>query len=205
MEGYIYCISNPMFNNIYKVGMTEREPITRINELYSTNIPLPYNLEFAKKINNVKNVEKTIYTILKKYGKRIKINREFFEIDLNRIKSLFNFFDGEYYIEPLPIKSLEPLVPYINCRDMVKCFYDGQLIRHKTLRIDDIWIGKYNKNNNSIIYKEINYNSPSGFAGAHYLSIRPDRTNSCNRWNEFECYIETDDTWISINNLPFIN
>ena len=44
MEGYIYCISNPMFNNIYKVGMTEREPITRINELYSTNIPLPYNL-----------------------------------------------------------------------------------------------------------------------------------------------------------------
>ena len=205
MEGYIYCISNPMFNNIYKVGMTEREPITRINELYSTNIPLPYNLEFAKKINNVKNVEKTIHTILEKYGKRINMNREFFEIDLNRIKSLFDFFDGEYYIEPLPIKSLEPLVPYINCRDMVKCFYDGQLIRHKTLRIDDIWIGKYNKNNNSIIYKEINYNSPSGFAGAHYLSIRPDRTNSCNGWDECECYIETDDTWISIKDLPFIN
>ena len=206
MEGYIYCVSNPMFDNIYKVGMTERDPITRINELYSTNIPLPYNLEFAKKVNNVRDVEKTIHTILEKYGKRININREFFEIDLNRIKSLFDFFDGIYYIEPLPIESPnpEPLVPYINCRDMTKCFYDGELIRHKTLLVDDIWIGKYNKNNNCIVYKEINYNSLSSFAGAHYLLIRPERTNSCNGWSECECYIEND-KWISTNNLPLIN
>lgn len=206
MEGYIYCVSNPMFDNIYKVGMTERDPITRINELYSTNIPLPYNLEFAKKVNNVKDVEKTIHTILEKYGKRININREFFEIDLPRIKCLFDFFDGIYYIEPeLVIEPPEPPVPYINCRDMTKCFYDGQMIRHKTLVVDDIWFGKYNKNINCIVYKEINYNSLSGFAGAHYLSIRPDRTNSCNGWSECECYIDSNTKWISTDNLPFIN
>ena len=100
MEGYIYCVSNPMFNNIYKVGITERDPITNTNELYSKDIPTPYNLEFAKKVNNVREVEKTIHSILEKYGKKINTNRDFFEIDLNRIKSLFDFFEGKYYTEP---------------------------------------------------------------------------------------------------------
>ena len=45
------------------------------NELYSINIP--YNLEFAKKINNVMEVKQTIHNILEKYRKRINMNREF--------------------------------------------------------------------------------------------------------------------------------
>ena len=100
MDGYIYCISNPIFiNNIYKVGMTEKkDPIYRIKELYSTNIPLPYKLEFAKKVKNVREVEQTIHTILEKYGHRLNLKREFFNIELIRIKNLFDFFEGDYYI-----------------------------------------------------------------------------------------------------------
>ncbi|WP_163086807.1 GIY-YIG nuclease family protein, partial [Acinetobacter baumannii] len=43
--GFIYCLENRSFPGIYKVGMTERSPSTRCDELSSsTSIPHPFEI-----------------------------------------------------------------------------------------------------------------------------------------------------------------
>ncbi len=42
-DGYIYCLSNPLYEGIYKVGMTKNDPYTRMRQLYSTGVPLPFH------------------------------------------------------------------------------------------------------------------------------------------------------------------
>jgi hypothetical protein len=50
-EGYIYCLSNASFEpNIYKIGITKNEPNVRMMQLQTTGVPMPFKLEFAKKV-----------------------------------------------------------------------------------------------------------------------------------------------------------
>ncbi len=48
-EGYLYCLSNQSMSGILKVGMSSRTPDVRAKELHTTGVPLPFNIEFAKK------------------------------------------------------------------------------------------------------------------------------------------------------------
>ncbi len=96
-DGYIYCLSNPLYEGIYKVGMTKNDPYTRMRQLYSTGVPLPFNLEFAKKVDNCYEQEQSLHKILSNDGKRINKKREFFKVSKEEIKSLFDKIDGEYF------------------------------------------------------------------------------------------------------------
>jgi hypothetical protein len=84
------------------------------------------------------------------------------------------------------------------CREMSKCFTNGQRIRH-TGSCNKTWIGIYNSSANSnkggVDYDDKLYNSPSGFAETHYSIDRPDRVSSANGWKE--CEYEVDGKWIS--------
>jgi hypothetical protein len=84
------------------------------------------------------------------------------------------------------------------CRDMTKCFMNGQKIRH-TIGNNKTWIGIYNSSKNKIVHNGIFYGSLSGFTGAHYAIERPERTNRSNGWAECEC--EVNGKWISTFNL----
>ena len=97
MEGYIYCFSNPIYLNIYKVGFTTNNPHYRRKQINTTGVPLPFKLEFAKKVNNYKDKEKIIHKILSSLGNRINPKREFFKINLEHIELLFELIDGEWY------------------------------------------------------------------------------------------------------------
>jgi hypothetical protein len=48
-SGYVYCVSNLLHGDIYKVGCTKRTPYSRVRELNSTNIFIDFELEFSKK------------------------------------------------------------------------------------------------------------------------------------------------------------
>ena len=85
--------------------------------------------------------------------------------------------------------------------DMKKCFSNNQPIRHK-IGINKIWEGKYDKENNKIIFNGISYKSLSGFAMAHHLKENPSR-KTANGWYECECFKNNE--WISTNNLENIN
>ena len=80
MQGIIYILNNPAFPSLIKIGMTTREDIkSRMAELYSTGVPLPYECVYAAKVENIDAVEKALHIA---FGpNRINPKREFFEID----------------------------------------------------------------------------------------------------------------------------
>ena len=95
-EGYLYCLSNPAFDeNTYKIGYTKNDPNLRMSQLNTTGVIYPFKLEFAKYVYNYAEKEKTLHLILDKY--RINPNREFFKLNINEIKLLFDLLDGTWY------------------------------------------------------------------------------------------------------------
>ena len=243
MEGYIYCFSNLSMTGILKIGMTERTPEIRLKEANMSDTwrpPTPYKIEFAKKVNNPKQKEKTLHILLSQYTERINPKREFFRVSLEEVKTFFDLMDGEFWIKNTIIdneivdneivdnktdetetdetetddendetdenetdEKNEELIKDLKikgCRDMKKCFTNGQKIKH-TIGINKIWIGTYDLFNNTILYDGRVYGGRSPinqFVISHYQFERPDRV-SVNAWSECECEINGE--WISTYNL----
>ena len=93
-EGYIYCLSNPLYPNTYKVGTTKKDPKIRAKQLYTTGVPEPFKIEFAKKTQDYKHKEVIIHDLLSTCGQRFH-KREFFNVSLDTIRKLFELIDGE--------------------------------------------------------------------------------------------------------------
>jgi hypothetical protein len=99
-NGYIYCFSNASMPGILKIGMTERTPEDRLREANTSDTwkpPTPYNIEFAKKVLNPSQKEKTLHSVLKQYTDRIHPQREFFRGSLEEVRILFDLMDGEMW------------------------------------------------------------------------------------------------------------
>lgn len=215
-DGYIYCFSNPSMPGILKVGMTERTPDIRLSEANASDTwrpPTPYKLEFAKKISNPFQKEKTLHTLLEQYTDRINPRREFFRVSSEEVHKFFELMDGEIWAETCEEEQEDyeeedtssESAPRVNvtavkgCRDMAKCFTNGQRIRH-TIGINKTWTGTYDSSTNQISYDRKLYTSLSRFACAHNLTELTHRTtNTANGWKECEC--EVDGKWISTYSL----
>ena len=76
------------YPNIYKIGSTYNNVDERAEELTGTGHLMPFKVEAQIKIKSAEYYEKKIHSILGSY--RVKQNREFFEIDLDKIKSCLN-------------------------------------------------------------------------------------------------------------------
>jgi hypothetical protein len=221
IDGYIYCFSNSSMPGILKVGMTERTPEVRLSEANASDTwrpPTPYKIEFAKKVSNPSLKEKTLHTLLEQYTDRIHPRREFFRVSQEEVRKFFDLMDGEMWVETCEEQEQEQgedeleveedtsseSAPRVNatgakgCREMAKCFTNGQRIRH-IIGINKSWIGTYDSSKNGILYDR-NILSIYKFASNHYASERPDRTSEVNGWKECEC--EVNGKWISTYSLP---
>lgn len=100
--GYVYVMSNPSMPALYKIGFTTRPMEERLQEANQPNtwIPTPFLLEFAKFVVNPQQKESTIHKILTK--ERVSPNREFFRVDLDHVKLLFDLMDTTQTPEPEP-------------------------------------------------------------------------------------------------------
>ena len=207
--GYVYCMSNPLYDGILKVGITERTPEERAKELYSTGVPLPFKVEFAKKVANPREKEILLHKLLEQYTERISSRREFFRVGVEEVRTFFGLMDGEWWsnmVEESEDEEDENKDEESNtkkrsapgCRDMTKCFTDGQKIRH-VIGINKVRIGVYDSSKNGIVYDEIVYGSLSSFALAHAREYTPTRC-SVNGWEFCEC--EIDGKWVSTYSLP---
>jgi hypothetical protein len=108
--GYVYCFSNPSFVGIVKIGMTTRyieERLQEANHCGTWGPPTPYVIEFAKKVNNPKEKEKVLHSLLEKYSERVNANREFFKISVIDARLFFDLIDGEYWDKDTIIKQDE--------------------------------------------------------------------------------------------------
>tara|TARA_A100001011_G_scaffold354912_1_gene397735 strand:+ start:212 stop:961 length:750 start_codon:yes stop_codon:yes gene_type:complete len=86
--GYLYVLSNKAYPNIYKIGSTYNDVDERAEELTGTGHLMPFKVEAQIQIKSAEYYEKKIHSILSSY--RVKQNREFFEIDLDKVKSCLN-------------------------------------------------------------------------------------------------------------------
>lgn len=93
-KGIVYVLTNSAMPGLVKIGMTTRESIdTRMKELYSTGVPVPFDCVYAceVKVSDCAKIEKALHKAFE--PNRINANREFFRIDATQATAILELFD----------------------------------------------------------------------------------------------------------------
>lgn len=78
--GIVYVLTNPAIPGLVKIGKTARLDVqTRLNELYSTGVPVPFECAYAGRVADEAAVERAFHQAFGPY--RLNPKREFFEIE----------------------------------------------------------------------------------------------------------------------------
>ncbi|MDR2480252.1 MAG: GIY-YIG nuclease family protein [Treponema sp.] len=79
-QGIVYLLSNPAMPGIIKIGLTQKDSVNdRLKELFNTSVPVPFECEYACKVDDCNKVEKALHLA---FGpSRIHPQREFFSIE----------------------------------------------------------------------------------------------------------------------------
>jgi hypothetical protein len=93
-DGIVYVLTNPSMPGLVKIGKTTRETVgARLNELYSTGVPVPFECAFAGRVNDVSKVEQAFHQAFGPY--RLNPKREFFEIEPEQALALLELMSAE--------------------------------------------------------------------------------------------------------------
>ena len=104
--GIVYVLTNPAMPDMVKIGMTNRDSVdVRMKELFSTNIPLPFDCEFACKVENCEKVEKALHMAFHPY--RIHAQREFFKINPEQAIAILELLDKSNDITKDIVKEID--------------------------------------------------------------------------------------------------
>ena len=96
MSKIVYVLTNPSMPGVVKIGTTTREnPQVRMNELYTTGVPLPFECAIAIQTDDsqAEEFEKALHTAFRPY--RLNPYREFFEIETYQVESLLKVLPGD--------------------------------------------------------------------------------------------------------------
>lgn len=100
----VYVLTNPAMPGMVKIGRTNHDSAkTRIDQLYTTGVPVPFNLEFVCKVPNSEEVEKALHLAFAPH--RVNPKREFFAIEASQaiaILKLLHVQDATNEIENQP-------------------------------------------------------------------------------------------------------
>jgi len=109
-KGIIYILSNRAMPDYFKIGECEESNLkTRLRSLYSTGVPLPFECEYAKIVNNYKEVEKALHRAFS--VDRINDNREFFSTTPDRIVAVLELLDGKVITDMVTNSIAESTTP----------------------------------------------------------------------------------------------
>jgi len=93
-NGYVYVLSNPTMPGLLKIGYTDREVDERVDELNSTGVPVPFDVEAIFGSPNAYKDEQAIHSILAQH--RVAGNREFFSIAVKEaVKCIIDYIGSE--------------------------------------------------------------------------------------------------------------
>ena len=100
----VYVLTNPAMPGMVKIGRTSQDDAkTRIDQLYTTGVPVPFTLEFVCKVPNSEEVERALHLAFAPH--RINPKREFFLIEPAQaiaILKLLHVHDATAEIENQP-------------------------------------------------------------------------------------------------------
>ena len=93
-EGIVYVLVNPAMDGLVKIGKTARDSVeARLNELYGTGVPVPFECVYAAKVVDEGKVEKAFHQAFGPY--RINPRREFFKIEPEQAIALLSLLAME--------------------------------------------------------------------------------------------------------------
>lgn len=92
-EGIVYILTNPAMPSIVKIGKTTRGMGARLNELYTTGVPLPFECAYAARVEDENKVEHAFHQAFGPY--RINPRREFFDIKPEQAIALLELMASE--------------------------------------------------------------------------------------------------------------
>jgi len=80
----VYVLTNPAMPGLTKIGMTRQEDVeTRLGQLYTSGVPVPFECAYACKVKDCKDVEGALHVA---FGNtRVNPKREFFKIEPERV------------------------------------------------------------------------------------------------------------------------
>ena len=98
-KGIVYVLTNPAMPGMVKIGKTGRQVEARLSDLYSTGVPLPFECEYAAKVDDMDRIEKAFH---KAFGpNRVNPKREFFSIQPEQAIAL---------LELMAVENLTPVI-----------------------------------------------------------------------------------------------
>lgn len=96
----IYLLTNPAMPGLVKIGRTDRDTVeSRLSELYTTGVPVPFDCYYACRADPSKNIEQGLHKAFD--PNRVNPRREFFEIEPDQAKVI---------LEMLAIEDVTPEV-----------------------------------------------------------------------------------------------
>ena len=90
-QGIVYVLVNEAFDSYVKIGKTINLE-QRLKQLDNTSVPLPFRCVFAVNVPNMDKIEKLAHSAFADH--RVRTNREFFEIDPQRVISALQMTGG---------------------------------------------------------------------------------------------------------------
>ena len=88
----VYVLTNPAMPGLVKIGKTTQDqPDTRVAQLYSTGVPVPFTIEYACEVENPDNVEAAVHEAFD--PQRINPKREFFQIEPSQVVAILRLLD----------------------------------------------------------------------------------------------------------------
>lgn len=104
-QGIVYILVNPAIPNMIKIGMTTAEDVkSRMAQLYTTGVPLPFECVYAARVGNHDKVEKALHVA---FGPdRVNPKREFFEIEASQAIAIIKLMEIED-VTPMVAKEKE--------------------------------------------------------------------------------------------------
>lgn len=105
----VYLLTNPAMPGLVKIGRTSQEDAqTRLDQLYTTGVPVPFELVFACQVEDAARVEQALHTA---FGpQRVNQRREFFRIEPEQalaILRLLHVEDATRAVEAQPSQISE--------------------------------------------------------------------------------------------------
>jgi hypothetical protein len=120
MSSIVYVLTNPAMPGIVKIGhTTQANPQVRMDQLYTTGVPLPFECAIAVEVEdgNAGEIENALHTAFGPH--RVNPSREFFEIEVHQVEALLRVLPGRD-ITPRVNEETSPLGP--EDQDAVKEF-----------------------------------------------------------------------------------
>ncbi len=90
----VYVLTNEAIPGLVKIGMTTLDdPSQRADQLYTTGVPLPFDVEYSAKVPRAKDIEAALHNAFR--DSRVNPKREFFEIQADQAIGILKLFDLE--------------------------------------------------------------------------------------------------------------